>query len=140
MEAVAAQVGRVARQNLDLPVQRLAEEDPAGVRPPAAFARGVRIAFLVAELVMDAMRRHPEDRSALKRQRGEDGHDVFEPLGNLVAAMREQAVIAHADAHVDGQHIEDRHDQQTLPAEEEESSQRAHVKEPMIARVGQLIP
>ena len=51
-----------------LRMQRFAKENPAGVRPPSAFARRVRIAFLVAELVMHAMRRDPEDRPALKRQ------------------------------------------------------------------------
>jgi hypothetical protein len=46
-------------------------------------------------------------------------------LGTLIAAMREQAVIAHADAHVDGQDVEDGHDQQALPTEEEQRGQRS---------------
>ena len=50
-------------------------------------------------------------------------------LGTLIAAMREQAVIAHADAHVDGQHVEHSHDHQPLPAEQEQRRQRARVKE-----------
>ena len=70
MEAVAAQVGRIARQHLGLRVQRLAEKNPARVRPPSALARRVRIAFLVAQLVMYAVRGNPEDRPALERQRG----------------------------------------------------------------------
>ena len=45
VEAVAAEVGRVAQQRLSLRVQGLAEEQPAGVRPPSAFAGSVRIAF-----------------------------------------------------------------------------------------------
>jgi len=67
MKTVSAQVGRVARQHRGLRVQRCAEEDPAGVRPiHAAFARRVRIAFLVAQLVMDPMRGNPEDGAALE--------------------------------------------------------------------------
>ena len=69
MEAVTAEVGRVTRERLGLRVQRLAEEDPSGVRPPAAFARRVRIAFLITELVMDAMRGDPEDGPAFERER-----------------------------------------------------------------------
>ncbi len=129
VEVVAAKVGRVALQDFDLRVQRLAKQNPAGVRPPAALARRVRVAFLIAELVMDAMRRHPEYGATFKRHRGEDAHHVFDPLGSLVAAMRQQPVIAHADAHIDGQHIKDRHDRKPLPAEEEESGQRARVED-----------
>jgi hypothetical protein len=43
--------------------------------------------------------------------------------------MREQPVIAHADAHIDGQHIENSHHCKPLPGKEEESGQRAQVKE-----------
>ena len=68
VEAVAAQVGRIASEHFGLRVERVAEEDPAGMRPPSAFARGVRVAFLVAELVMHAMGGDPEDGPALKRR------------------------------------------------------------------------
>ena len=92
-------------------MESIAQKNPAGVRPPSAFAGRMRVAFLVADLVMHAMRRNPEHRSALKRQRGADGHRVFQPLGHLVAAMSEQPVIAHADADVDGQDIKRQHHQ-----------------------------
>ncbi len=68
------------------------------MRPEAAIARGVRIARLVGDLVMDAMRGHPENRAAFKRQRGTNGQEVFDPLRVLEAAMRQQPVIAHANA------------------------------------------
>ena len=58
----------------------------------------VRIAFLVGELMMNAMRRHPENRTAFERERGAHRQEIFHPLGSLVAAMGQQAVIAHADA------------------------------------------
>jgi hypothetical protein len=58
----------------------------------------MRIAILVGILMMNAMRRHPENRSALQRQRGTDRQKIFDPLRSLIPTMREQAVIRHADA------------------------------------------
>jgi hypothetical protein len=129
VKAVAAQVGRIAIERLGLRVQGVAEEQPTGVRPPSAFARGVRVAWLVAELVMDAVRGDPEHGPALESQRGADGHDVFQPLGHLVAAVRQQPVIAHSNADIDGQDVERQHDHQPLPGEEEQGRQRAHMEE-----------
>src|SRR5580704_14165580 len=109
-------------------MQTLAEEYPAGVGPPAAIAGRVRVAFLIAQLMMDAMGRNPEDRSAFQRKRCADGHQVLEPLGGLIAAVGEQAVIAHADTYVDGQHVEHGHDRKARPAEEEECGQSPDMK------------
>ncbi len=50
-------------------------------------------------------------------------------LGVLVAAMCEQAVIGHADTHVDGEEVHDDEGGQILPGEEEESSDGADVEE-----------
>ena len=74
------EVGRVARQHRGVVVQPLAGEDPAHVRPAGAFARRVRIAFVVGVLMMDAVRGDPEDRSALERQRAAEGQEVLDPL------------------------------------------------------------
>ena len=79
-------------------METLAHEDPAHVRPERAFARRVRIAFLIGLLMMDAMRRDPEDRTALERERAADREKVLNELGRLVAAMRQQPVIRHPDA------------------------------------------
>ena len=57
---------------------RLAEQNPAHVRPEAADPRRVRIAGLVGVLVVHAMGRDPENRSALERQRAADGEEVLE--------------------------------------------------------------
>ena len=129
VEAVAGEIGRVAIENFGLRVQGVAEEEPAGVGPPAAFTRGVRVAFVVAVLVVDAMRRDPEHRAAFEGQGGAGSHEVFKPFGNLVAAVGEQTVVAHADADIDGHHVHDEHYREPLPTEEEESCYRAHMKD-----------
>ena len=61
---------------------RLAEEDPADVRPEAACARRVRIGVLVGMLMVDAMRGDPEDRPAFERQRAADGEEILERFGS----------------------------------------------------------
>src|SRR5579864_7273515 len=100
-------------------MKSLAKEDPSGMGPPPALERRVRVALLVAELVMNAMRRDPKDGPALERERGANGHQVLDPFGRLVAAVRKQAVVAHPDTHIDGEHVEDCHNRQARPAEEE---------------------
>ena len=129
IEAVAFEVGNIAGEELGLRVQSIAPDDPSDVSPPAAFAGSVRIALAVAVLMMDAMGGHPEDGSALKRERGADGHQVFQPLGRLVTAMGQQAVVAHADTDIDSQNGEHQHHRKPLPREEEECGQGADVKE-----------
>ena len=62
----------VARQMPDL----RAEHGLAHYVEVTRGAETVRIAFLVGELVVDAMRRDPENRSALERQRAADREEV----------------------------------------------------------------
>ena len=98
VELVLAQVRHVALEDLRVVVHGLAGHDPAHVRPEGALARRVRIAVVIRVLMMDAVRGHPEDRPALERERAAGGEEVLHPLGRLVSAVRQQAVVAHADA------------------------------------------
>ena len=59
VDLVPGQIGDVAFQRWNVLAQLVADEDPTGMRPPLAVARGVRIAVLVRELVMLAMRGDP---------------------------------------------------------------------------------
>ena len=76
-DAVASQVGSIAIQNLGLGVECIAPDDPADVGPPPAFARGMRVAFPITELMMHTVGGYPEDRTTLQRQRAADGHPVL---------------------------------------------------------------
>ena len=126
---VAGEVGSVAAEQGGLGVEGAAGDDPAGVGPPGAVLRGVRVAFVVGVLMMDAVGGDPEDGSAFKRHGAAGGDEVLQPLGNAIAAMGEQAVVGHADADVDGEEIHDAEDGEVLPGEEEERGDGADVEE-----------
>ena len=98
LSLVAGKVRNVAAEQGSLGVERATGDDPAHVRPPCAIVWGMRVAVLIRVLVVNAMGRHPEDRPTLKRQGAAGGEEVLQPLGNAVPAMRQQAVVAHADA------------------------------------------
>src|SRR5271156_314619 len=89
----------------------------------------MRIAIAIGKLMMDAVRGHPENRAALERQRGADGQEVLNPLGSLVAAMRQQAMVAHADAPTAGHPPEQQRNEKRLPGEEKQRDNRADVEE-----------
>ena len=67
---------------------------------------------------MDAVRSHPENRTAFESQRGADGQEIFNPLRSFVAAMREQAMVAHADAPAAGHPPQQQRYEQRFPCEE----------------------
>jgi hypothetical protein len=80
--------------------------------------------------MMNAMGGYPEDGTALKREAAAHGDEVFDPLGNPIAAMGEQAVVGHTDADVDREEVHDEEDGQIFPREEEEGGNRSDVEEP----------
>ena len=47
--------------------------------------------------MVHAVRRHPRDRAAFKRQRSAGGQKIFHPLRRLVTAVRQQPVITHSN-------------------------------------------
>src|SRR5678816_3625202 len=71
-------------------------ENPAHMRPPLTLARSVRIfAHHLGMLVVNSVGYDPIDCSAFKREHPADGQEIFEPLRRFVAAMRQQAMVAH---------------------------------------------
>src|SRR5258708_29897289 len=88
----------------------------------------MRITFNVSVLVMYAMHRDPEERSAFQRQRGENREKVLNPFVGLVSAMGEQAVISHADAEAAGYPPEQHGHCESLPAKHKKSDNGADMK------------
>ena len=130
VDGVLGEVGGVAAEEGGLGVQSAAGENPAGVSPPGAVVRGVGVAFVVGVLMVDAVGGNPEDGAALKGETAAHGDEVLDPLGGPVAAVREQAMVGHADADVDGEEVHDDEDGEVRPGEEEESGDGSDVEEP----------
>jgi len=98
------------------------------VGPQAAFVGRVGVAFLVGVLVMLAVGGYPEDRSTFEGERGADGEEVLHPSGGLVAAMREEAMVAHSYAEASGYPPQEYGYQEGFPAEHEERGDGADVE------------
>src|SRR5579864_5456075 len=78
--------------------------------------------------MVNAVRGYPENRPAFKRQHGAERQQIFHPLRRLKSAMREQAMVAHADARAARHPPQKDPDQQRLPREEKKRRHGAHVK------------
>jgi hypothetical protein len=130
VDGILGEVRGVAAEQRGLGMQGAAGENPAGVSPPGAVVRSVGVAFVVGVLMMDAVCGYPENRATLKRESAAHGDEVFDPLWGLVTAMREQAMVGHADANVDGEEVGDEEGGEVLPGEEEERGDGSDVKEP----------
>src|ERR1700730_6434883 len=68
------------------------------MRPPTPVTRRVRIALFIGVGVVDSMGCGPLYRAAFKRQRATKDQEVLHYLGNFVAAVSHQTMVAHADA------------------------------------------
>ena len=101
-------------------MHRPARQNPTHVRPDPAIARRMRITFLIGILMVHAMRRHPGDRAAFEGQSSANGEEVFHPFRCLVAPMREQPVVAHADAKTPNNPRKQYRQRKRLPSEEKQ--------------------
>src|SRR5947209_2630561 len=129
LEAIPEQVGRVTLDCGAVVLLRRPRENPADVRPPGSVARAVRVGGNVRVRVMNPVGRDPLDRPALQRQRGADRENILDPLRRLVAAVRQQPVVAHADAEASGHPEDDEGNDQRRPREHEERGHRAYVED-----------
>lgn len=96
--------------------------------PEAAVVGRVRVAFLVGVLMMLTVGGDPEDRSAFESECAADGEEILEPARCFVAAMREEAVVAHANAEAAGDPPQEHGDEEGLPMKHEERGDSADVE------------
>ena len=128
LKFVLPQVGNIGQEFLGAVVHRFARHNPTHVRPQAAIARRMRIAFFVGVLVMHPMRAHPGERSAFESRGAADGQEIFHPLWRFVAAVSQQAVVAHANAKASGDPPEKSRKYHGFPGEKEQRGDRADMK------------
>ena len=128
VEFIFAKVGNVGQKFGRVVVHGLTCEDPTHVSPETAVARRVRVTLLVRVLVMHAMCGDPEDWAAFQSERAAHGEEILHPPGRLVAAMRQQAMVAHPDAEASGDPPQHHREEARFPAEHEQRSHGADVK------------
>src|ERR1700733_6106400 len=129
MEFVFGEIRDITRQRGGVVMHGFASQNPAHVRPPLAVDGRMRVAFLIGILMMNAMRGHPEDWSAFKRQSCAGGEEILDPLRGPVAAMRQQAMVGHADAQASRNPPKKHGHEQSFPGEEEERDNCPDVKQ-----------
>src|SRR5204862_2273724 len=83
---------------------------------------------VIGKLIMNSVSGHPEDRSTFKRQSSARGQEIFNPFRRLVAAMGQQAVIAHADSEAARNPPEHERRKKGFPGEKEKSRDGADMK------------
>src|SRR4029077_3411280 len=101
-------------------VHGLAHKDPAHMSPPFTVDGRMRVAVHIGKLMMNAVRSHPENRSAFESEGGANCEEIFYPLRRLVAAVRQQAVISHSDAQTTRHPPQEHGDEQRLPGKEKQ--------------------
>jgi hypothetical protein len=70
----------------------------------------------------------PKYWPTFQSQRAAHSEEIFHPPGRIVAAMRQQAMVAHPDAQAPGGPPQPDREQARFPAEYEQRSQSANVK------------
>jgi hypothetical protein len=128
VEFIFTKVGNVGQKFCGIVVHGLTCEDPTHVSPETAVTRRVRVTLLVRVLVMYPMCGDPKYWPAFQSQRAAHSEEIFHPPRRLVAAMRQQAMVAHPDAQAPGGPPQHHREQARFPAEYEQRSQSANVK------------
>jgi len=124
---VFGEIGDVAGQRRGVVVHRLAIK----IHPMCDHhlpSIGSADRRLRRKLMMDAVRGHPENRTAFERQRGAPGEKYSIHLGVFVAAVSQQAVIAHADAEASRNPPQEDGDEKCAPGEVKQRRDCAHVE------------
>src|SRR5215210_7745944 len=103
-------------------------QNPAHVRPPEPVAWRMRIAIAFGVGVMNAMRRHPGHGTAFYCQCSAQSQTILYPLRRFETAMRQQPVIANADAQAARYPPQKGRNDERRPAKIEERRNRAHMK------------
>src|SRR6266403_3538889 len=111
-------------------MKTLAHQNPSHMRPPFAVHWAVGIAFLIRELMVNAMRCYPENRATFEGQSSTRAQEVFNPLWSLIAAMGQQAVVAHANPEAAGNPPEHNRGEESFPGKEEKCRNCAYMEQP----------
>ncbi len=118
------QIGSVVLAHVVVPLAAEVGHEPQHVAPPGAVARRMRIAFLIAVRMMLAMVGHPNDGRAFAGQAAQERKKPPHRPVRLKTSVREQAMVAQADAQSAGKPVHADEQRHGLPGEKERSGQR----------------
>src|SRR6476646_8003920 len=96
--------------------------------PPSTITGRVRIAWLIGFLVVDAMRRHPENRTAFESQGAANSKKIFQRQRHLIGPVGMQPMVTHADSQAGTHPVEKQRNGKSVPTEHEQRGYRAEVK------------
>ena len=116
MKFILHQIGNIFFYRRRVVVVRRPFYNPAHMRPKKSRTSRMRVAVSFGKSVMNAVRRHPFRRVVLNRHRAENRQRVFKPFRCLKTSMRQQTVIAQANAQTDDDPIDEEHRREIRPA------------------------
>ncbi len=77
---------------------------------------------MIAMLMMDAMSCNPGNWSAFQGECSANSQEVFNGFGDLVSPVHEEPMIAHPNARIDGDDIQDCPNNEVAPTEEKSAA------------------
>jgi hypothetical protein len=86
------------------------------------------ISRLVCVLMMNPMGGHPNQWPTFQAQGGAYRQKIFQPSRHLVAPVCEQAMVAHADSHINGDDMKSNGNHKRRPAKKEQRCDGSQVK------------
>jgi hypothetical protein len=86
------------------------------------------IAGLIGLLMMNAVRRYPEDGSAFKRQGAAYCENILKPQRQAIRPVGVQPMVAKADSEPGSKPVQKDRFKEDTPAEEEKCGDRANMK------------
>src|SRR5947209_20274463 len=93
VETMPGEVGCVFRHHRPIGLLVVTDQQPTYMRPPGSVTWRMRVGRLVGFLMVNTMRGHPEDGSALQCEGAADSKAIFQPQRHLVGPVCVETVI-----------------------------------------------
>src|SRR5262245_32928340 len=84
----------------------------------------MRISFLIRKPMVDAVRSDPVGRTTLHGQGAAEGEEILDHFWRSISPMREQPMVAHANAKTASNPVKNHGHYKSLPSEHEKGGQR----------------
>jgi hypothetical protein len=106
------------------------------VRPPAAIVRRVWITRTIGVLMLDAMCSDPGDWPSFEHQRATNGKEIFGRQRYVMGSMREQPMVAYANAQTRRKPVGEQPSSRQTPTEHEHCRKGHEMEQCHHGRVG----